>query len=251
MATKRKQYTAAFKAQVALAALKGDKTINELASQFGVHPTLIQDWKKHLLSTAEQVFANGVKADTNAQAEAQKAELFEQIGRLKMELEWLKKKSDLSAEQRRQLLDAGHPRLSVRRQCQLLGLNRSSLYYQPASAREANLRLMRSIDREYTAHPFLGSRRLTTWLVEQGEEVNRKRVQRLMRLMGLEATYPRPKLSVGGRGHRIYPYLLRNVRIERADQVWSTDITYVALANGFLYLAAILDWFSRHNRTDQ
>ena len=92
MATKRKQYTAAFKAQVALAALKGDKTINELAGQFAVHPTLIQDWKKHLLNAAEQVFANGVKADTNVHTEAQKAELFEQIGRLKMELEWLKKK---------------------------------------------------------------------------------------------------------------------------------------------------------------
>lgn len=92
MATKRKQYTAAFKAQVALAAIKGDKTINELASQFSVHPTLIQDWKKHLLTGAETVFTNGVKADTTAQAEAQKAELFEQIGRLKMELEWLKKK---------------------------------------------------------------------------------------------------------------------------------------------------------------
>ena len=89
---------------------------------------------------------------------------------------------------------------------------------------------MRLIDREYTAHPFLGSRRLTKWLIEQGEEVNRKRVQRLMRLMGLEAIYPKPKLSVAGRGHRIYPYLLRNVSIERADQVWSTDITYVPLA---------------------
>lgn len=92
MATKRKQYTAAFKAQVALAALKGDKTINELASQFGVHPTLIQDWKKLLLAGAELVFTNGVKVDTANHAEAQKAELFEQIGRLKMELEWLKKK---------------------------------------------------------------------------------------------------------------------------------------------------------------
>jgi transposase-like protein len=92
MATKRKQYTAAFKAQVALAALKGDKTINELAGHFGVHPTLIQDWKKLLLHGAEQVFANGVKANTTVHAEAQKAELFEQIGRLKMELEWLKKK---------------------------------------------------------------------------------------------------------------------------------------------------------------
>ena len=92
MATKRKQYTTAFKAQVALAALRGDKTINELAGQFGVHPTLIQDGKKHLLAGAEQIFSNGLKADTTAQAETQKAELFEQIGRLKMELEWLKKK---------------------------------------------------------------------------------------------------------------------------------------------------------------
>jgi putative transposase len=105
---------------------------------------------------------------------------------------------------------------------------------------------MRLLDQEYTAHPFLGSRRLTKWLIEQGEAVNRKRVQRLLRLMGLEAIYPRPKRSAAGRGHRIYPYLLRDVRIERPDQVWSTDITYVPLARGFMYLAAILDWFSRY-----
>ena len=97
----------------------------------------------------------------------------------------------------------------------MLGLSRSSLYYEPAAETAENLRLMRLIDREYTAHPFLGSRRLTKWLVEQGEAVNRKRVQRLMRLMGLEAIYPKPKLSAAGRGHRIYPYWLRNVRIER------------------------------------
>jgi putative transposase len=134
----------------------------------------------------------------------------------------------------------------VRRQCQLLGLNRSSLYYQPASETAENLRLMRLLDEEYTAHPFSGSRKLTRWLAQQGEAVNRKRVQRLMRLMGLEAIYPKPRLSSGGRGHRIYPYLLRNVRIERPDQVWSTDITYVPLASGFMYLAAVLDWFSRY-----
>jgi putative transposase len=140
--------------------------------------------------------------------------------------------------------------LSVRRQCALLGLNRSSLYYEAAaeSAAEsaANLRLMRLIDQEYTAHPFLGSRRLTEWLIEQGEAVNRKRVRRLMRVMGLEAIYPKPKLSAAGRGHRIYPYLLRDVRVERPDQVWSTDITYVPLACGFMYLAAIIDWYSRY-----
>jgi putative transposase len=96
--------------------------------------------------------------------------------------------------------------LSVRRQCELLGLSRSSLYYEPAEETAENLRLMRLLDQEYTAHPFLGSRRLTKWLIKQGEEVNRKRVQRLMRLMGLEAIYPKPKLSVARAGHRIYPF---------------------------------------------
>src|SRR5262249_3544459 len=126
-----------------------------------------------------------------------------------------KKKSDRSPEPLRPLVEPDHPQLSVRRQCELLGLNRSSLYYEPVAEAAENLRLMRFIDQEYTAHPFLGSRRLTKWLIEQGEAVNRKRVQRLMRRMGLEAIYPKPKLSAAGRGHRIYPYLLRDVRIER------------------------------------
>jgi putative transposase len=107
------------------------------------------------------------------------------------------------------LIDAGHPALSVRRQCELIGLNRSSLYYEPAGEASEDLRLMRLIDEQYTARPFYGSRRMTVWLTEQGEEVNRKRVQRLMRKMGLEAIYPKPNLSVAGRGHKVYPYLLR------------------------------------------
>jgi putative transposase len=144
------------------------------------------------------------------------------------------------------LVEPGHPDLSVRRQCRLLGLARSSLYYEPAGETAENLRLMRLIDREYTAHPFYGSRRMTAWLGSQGEAVNRKRVRRLMRLMGLEAIYPRPKLSAAGKGHRVYPYLLRGVAVERPDQVWSTDITYVPLPRGFMYLAAVIDWYSRY-----
>ncbi len=144
------------------------------------------------------------------------------------------------------MIGVGHPALSVRRQCELLGLNRSSLYYEPAGETPENLRLMRLIDEQYTACPFYGSRRMTRWLIEQGEEVNRKRVQRLMRLMGLEAIYPKPRLSLAGTGHKIYPYLLRGVTVERADQVWSTDITYVPLTSGFMYLAAIIDWYSRY-----
>jgi putative transposase len=105
---------------------------------------------------------------------------------------------------------------------------------------------MQRIDREYTKRPFKGSRRMTQWLVKEGEEVNRKRIQRLMRLMGLEAIHPKPKLSDPGQGHRIYPYLLRDVLVARPNQVWSTDITYVPLPSGFMYLAAIIDWYSRY-----
>ena len=151
-----------------------------------------------------------------------------------------------SDERKRPLIEVGHPVLSDRRQCELLGLNRSSLYYEPAAEAPENLRLMRLIDEQYTARPFYGSRRMTRWLTQQGEPVNRKRVQRLMRLMGLEAIYPKPRLSLAGRGHRIYPYLLRGVTIERPDQVWSADITYVPLASGFMYLAATIDWYSRY-----
>lgn len=146
----------------------------------------------------------------------------------------------------RALVDVNHPDLSIGRQCDLLGLNRSSFYYEPAQESAENLALMKLIDKQYTEHPEKGSRRMTVWLNQQGYEVNRKRVQRLMRLMGLEAIYPKPKLSVPGQGHKVFPYLLRNVAIVRVDQVWSTDITYIPLASGFMYLAAIIDWFSRY-----
>ncbi len=128
----------------------------------------------------------------------------------------------------------------------MLGLSRSSLYYEPGGEAAEDLRLMRRIDEQYTARPFYGSRRMTVWLNEQGEGVNRKRVRRLMRVMGLEAIYPKPRLSLAGKGHRIYPYLLRGVKVGRRDQVWSTDITYVPMPSGFMYLAAVIDWFSRY-----
>jgi putative transposase len=144
------------------------------------------------------------------------------------------------------LVEPGHPALSVRRQCELLGLSRSSLYFEPGGVSAEDLRLMRLIDEQYTACPFYGSRRMTICLTRQGEEVNRKRVQRLMRVMGLEAIYPKPRLSMAGKGHRIYPYLLRGVKVERRDQVWSADITYVPMITGFMYLAAVIDWYSRY-----
>jgi len=128
----------------------------------------------------------------------------------------------------------------------LLGLSRSSWYLAPAGETPENLAFMRLIDEEYLRHPVYGSRRMTAWLERQGHGVNRKRIQRLMRKMGLEAIYAKPRLSQPGLEARIYPYLLRNVAIVRPNQVWSTDITYVPLRGGFMYLTAVLDWYSRY-----
>jgi putative transposase len=144
------------------------------------------------------------------------------------------------------LVEVGHRAPSVRRQCELLGLSRSSLCYEPAGESAEDPRLMRPIDEQYTACPSYGSRRMTEWLARRGEEVNRKRVRRLMRVMGPEAIYPGPRLSTAGKGHEAYPYLLRGVAIERPDQAWSTDITCVPMASGFLYPAAVIDRFSRY-----
>ena len=135
--------------------------------------------------------------------------------------------------------------MSVRRQCELLGVTRSGLYYTPAAETPENLMLMGLIDRQFTARPFYGSRRMTAWLRSQGHRVNRKRVQRLLGVMGLEAIHPRPRRRGDGRPHRVFPYLLRGVVIDRPDQVWSADITYLPVVGGFMYLAATIDWFSR------
>ena len=135
--------------------------------------------------------------------------------------------------------------MSVRRQCELLGLNRSSFYREPAAVSADDLALMERLDRLHLEYPFLGSRKLARLLGSPGEAVNRKRVQRLMRVMGLECLFPRPKCTVSSRCHRIYPYLLKGVTIDRPGQVWSADITYVPMPSGFMYLAATIDWFSR------
>ena len=136
--------------------------------------------------------------------------------------------------------------LALSRQCQLLGLNRAALYYQAAQVDAYELELMALLDRQYLRTPFYGSRRMTAWLQTQGHAVNRKRVQRLMQRMGLAAIYQRPRTSRPAPANRIYPYLLRGLRIERVHQVWAADITYIPMARGFLYLVAVMDWVSRY-----
>jgi putative transposase len=133
----------------------------------------------------------------------------------------------------------------MRRQCELLGVNRSSLYYKPVGPDAEELALMRRIDELHLAHPFFGSRMLTQTLKQQGEVVNRKRVQRLMRVMDLQSVAPKPNTSKPAPEHPVFPYLLRNLKITRVNQVWAADITYIPLARGFAYLVAVIDWYSR------
>jgi putative transposase len=151
----------------------------------------------------------------------------------------------MSAPDRRALVDRGHGTLSVRRQCELVSIARSGVYRPPRPAKESDLALMRRIDELFMAWPFLGSRRMAQMLQTAGRPLNRKRTQRLMRAMGIAALGPKPRTTKPAPGHKIFPYLLRNLAIDRPNQVWAADITYVPIVRGFLYLVAVMDWASR------
>ena len=144
------------------------------------------------------------------------------------------------------MIEPAHAQMSIARQCALVGLPRSTYYYEAQGESPENLLLMRLLDKQYTDTPYYGVRRMTAWLRSQGYPVNHKRVARLMHTMGIEAIYPKPHLSQAHPAHRVYPYLLRGVAITRVNQVWSTDITYIRLHGGFIYLVAVMDWFSRY-----
>ena len=152
----------------------------------------------------------------------------------------------MSRRRRLAMVVRGHPKLSVVKQCRLLQLSRSSVYYRPVPTKPADLELMAGMDRQYLKTPYYGSRSMTAWLRTQGHRVNRKRVQRLMRAMGLEAIYRKPNTSKPASEHRIYAYLLKGVTVDRVNKVWAADITYLPMSQGFLYLVAIMDWHSRY-----
>jgi len=151
-----------------------------------------------------------------------------------------------AVDAKRGLVARDRPLPSIARQCQLLDLNRSTYYLPPAVESGENLRLMRRIDEQYLKTPFYGSRRVTACLERAGEAVNRKRVQRLMRLMGLEGLFPGRRTTIAAAGAKAYPYLLRDRALTHIDEVWSSDITYVPMRHGFMYLTAVIDWYSRY-----
>lgn len=147
--------------------------------------------------------------------------------------------------EKRSWIEWDNPSISIREQCELLNLHRSNIYYEPRTESEENLRIMRIMDEEYLKHPFKGRRQMTSYLRREGFEVNPKRVARLMKLLGIEALAPKPQTSLPRRDHQVFPYLLRNLTIDRPNQVWCSDITYIPMRQGYLYLCAVMDWYSR------
>jgi putative transposase len=152
----------------------------------------------------------------------------------------------LSRKQRQTMIEPHSKKISVRRQCELLGVTRSNLYYKKAPISQENADLMRKIDVQFNKTPFFGSRKYSVLFKSNGQRANRKRIQRLMRVMGIQAIYRKPFTSKTDKQNKIYPYLLRNLEIDRADQVWTSDITYIPMRRGFLYLVAVMDWHSRY-----
>jgi putative transposase len=151
----------------------------------------------------------------------------------------------MSRAERRAMVERENPALPIAQQCRLLAVSRSAVYRKPVEVSAADVAIMALIDRQYLARPYYGSRRMVAWLVAQGHLVNRKRVRRLMRLLGLVAIYQRPNTSKPAAAHKIYPYLLGGLAIERVNQVWCADVTYIPMARGFLYLVVVMDWVSR------
>ncbi|MCS0585562.1 IS3 family transposase [Massilia pinisoli] len=247
---KRRVHTAEFKAKVGLEAVRGLKTVTEIAQEYGVHPVLVGQWKKEILENAGALFdvKRGPKPVDESSPEDK---LYSEIGKLKMQVDWLKKKLGGMNPAERARWIGREDDMPLTMQCELAGVPRSTVYRRLEAATrmefpcEEEDRLRALIDEEYTHRPFYGSRRMAVFLRGRGHRVNRKRVQRLMREMGLAGMAPGPTTSKAHPRHKVYPYLLRGVEVARPNQVWSTDLTYIRLARGFAYLVAIIDWYSR------
>jgi putative transposase len=244
---KRRTHSPEFKAKVAIEAISGRRTIQEIASKHSIHPIQVSQWKRQLLENASELFGRGKKNKDKEAGEAKEEELFQQIGKLQMELERLKKNLCCSdARELRRLVDVEHPEISISRQCELLGLPRSTLYYRPVPVRDATLRLMARLDTFYLEDPCNGSRRMVHNLANERIQIGRDRVRNLMRRMGLRAIYQKPRTTIPGQPSKRFPCLVDLKQITAVDQVWATEITYIPLQKGFLYLVAIMDLHSRH-----
>ncbi|MCA6108005.1 IS3 family transposase [Bradyrhizobium cenepequi] len=240
----RRNHTPAFKAKVALAAVRGDRTLAQLAEQFDVHPNQITAWKAQLEGGAAEVFGPGGGNAATLPAVDVKS-LHAKIGELTLENGFFRRSAHQGGiAERKAMIDREHD-LPITRQVEVLKISRGSVYYLPRPVSPGDLALMRRLDRLHLEFPFAGSRMLRGLLAAEGCKIGRRHVKTLMRRMGIEALYRRPRTTKPEPGHKIYRYLLRGMEITRPNQVWAMDITYIPMARGFVYLAVVLDWFSR------
>jgi len=259
MSVKRKTYSADFKAKLVLEVLEGEKTVNEIASGYGVIPLSLRNWKKQFLENMSLAFDKSTVVkeykDEIETLQYEKDAIAKKLGETIVEKDFLveKLKSLASSKERRVLVDT-ELNISLNRQCQLLHISKSSLYYTPTKpfSREGDLRVLDAINNIYSDFPSYGSRRIHAQLLRDGHSIGKKFVKKAMKYMGIEALYPKPKTTTANKEHYKYPYLLKDFRdyagrvvIEKTNQVWSTDITYIKLEKGFVYLAAIIDWHSK------
>jgi putative transposase len=237
----RRNHSAAFKAKVAVAALKGDRTLVELSEQFKVHPNQIGQWRAELLERAAEVFATAAEK-REAGPESRRCTRRSASWRWRM-IFWPARSSHRRCE-RKTMIDPTHE-LPIVRQAQLLEVSRSSVYYLPQTTPESELALMRRIDEMHLEYPFAGARMLRDLLRHEGYTIGRKRVATLMRRMDIEALYQKANTSRRHATHPVYPYLLRGLTIDTPNQVWAMDTTYIPMRRGFIYLTAVLDWATR------
>jgi putative transposase len=256
MNTKRKTYTADFKAKLVLEVLEGEKTLNEIASKYKLLPKNLLNWKKQFLSNASLAFDNsaiskGYKKEIDS-LQKDKDNLAKKVGNLIVEKDFLVEKlgSLVSTKTREQALESKHI-LSQNKQLKLLSISKSIIYYKPVVKFTSNndIKLLETIDIIYTKYPYYGHRRIKKLLNRVGFKIGRKRVISAMKYIGIVALYPMPKTTIANKEHKKYPYLLKEFKndsnqviIDTPNKVWSTDITYIRLEKGFAYLAAIIDW---------
>jgi len=259
MSVKRKTYSADFKAKLVLEVLEGEKTINEIASKYEIIPKNLINWKKQFLENMSLAFDKStvVKEYKTEIETLQKSndDLAKKVGNLIVEKDFLEGKlvSLVSSKERKNLIDT-KLNISLNKQCQLLHVSKSVLYYTPTKpfSSGSDLKILDAINNIYSDFPSYGSRRIHAQLLRDGFNVGKKFVKKAMKYMGIEALYPKPKTTTANKEHYKYSYLLKDFRdyagrviIEKTNQVWSTDITYIKLEKGFVYLAAIIDWHSK------
>ena len=252
MSRSRRNFSAEFKTNLVLQLLKGEKELNVLAVENDIQPNLLRNWKKEFLANASLAFDN--KREDNlreklAEERKEKAEYAKKVGQLTMQVDWLKKKSeeivgpDYESKFSPKLLTTKE--LSVSTGAKLLGINRTSVYYSGTPVSEEDLECKAIIDHLHTDNPTWGARQMSAQLKLRGYQVGRRKAGRYMREMDITPIYPKMNLSKRMKQAKVCPYLLRNAVIDRPNQAWSIDITYIPMKHGFLYLTAIIDWYSR------